>query len=197
MACSHAVVVATLWELTLISRGVITPQSPATRRQASRIRPAQSSPFAHCQHHSTRTAPPRRARTSVSAAADRRVAPQPAGLHGSASWCAPCQQRFISYYNHLLLYHVTRRPHHAFGTSSSSFEHCVCPLDADPRKKHALLAAAAWQPPGPRRHVISSLGHLPCQRATAVARPHCPCSHQHPYLAPVSSCTWQQHETSR
>ena len=87
--------------------------------------------------------------------------PQPAGLHDSASWCVPDQQELICSFHRLLPYLLARRPQHAFGTSSSSLERSPDLPDADPRQKRALLAAAAWQPPDPRRMGMRWPLHLP------------------------------------
>ena len=61
----------------------------------------------------------------------------------------------------LLLYHLARRPHHAIGTTDSSLERCVFPPDTGPWQKRVLLAAAAHQPPGPRRMGMRWPLHLP------------------------------------
>ena len=64
--------------------------------------------------------------------------------------------QLVSVFHRLLLYRFARSPDHAIGTSSSSFERAAgAHSTTTPRQKHALLAAAACQPPGFRRHVIS------------------------------------------
>ena len=62
-------------------------------------------------------------------------APQPACLHDSASGCVPSHQELICSFHRLLPYHLARRSQHAFGTTSSSLEPCVCLIDEEPRQK--------------------------------------------------------------
>ena len=94
-----------------------------------------------------RTPCPVRTHGPLSAVVDSPSAPQPSGLNHSANKCAPAN---LSWFQFFLECCSTRRPDHAFGTSSSSLEPCVCPLDEDPRQKRALLAVLLpWQPPGP------------------------------------------------
>ena len=43
-------------------------------------------------------------------------------------------RRLICSFHRLLPYHLARRPQHAFGTTSSSLEPCVCLIDEEPRQ---------------------------------------------------------------